>query len=46
MKYDENLEFDVRLLDKFKEDKEYMKKYQEYLKNLEDHTYNIQEVEI
>ena len=46
MKYEENLEFDVRLLDNFKDDEEYMKKYQEYLKALEDHSYNIQEVEI
>ena len=46
MIYEENLEFDVRLLDKYKDDPEYMKRYQEYLKNLEDHSYNVQEVEI
>ena len=46
MKYDEYLEFDVRLLEKFKDDEEYMKRYQEYLKKLEDHEYNSQEVEI
>jgi len=46
MKYNEYVEFDVRLVGKFDGDVEYAKKYQEYLKNLEDHTYNIQEVEI
>ena len=46
MIYEENLKFDVRLLDTFKDDEEYMKKYQEYLNSLEDHSYNLQEVEI
>jgi len=46
MLYDENLKFDIRLVEDFKDDEEYMKKYQEYLKNLEDHSYNLQKVEI
>jgi len=46
MKYDEYLEFDVRLIEKFKDDEEFMKKYKEYLKGIEDYEYNSQEIEI
>jgi hypothetical protein len=46
MIYDEYLEFDIRIVGDFKNDKEYVKSYEEYLGNLKDHSYNVQEVEI